>query len=72
MTRNTALKIVNPLLALAVMHQALSGVLNGMIPPDTFERLHKAGGLALVLLALAHVSLNWPWIRANFLPARRP
>lgn len=67
MNRNMLLKVVNPLLALSFLTQAGSGLFHGSLSHETFEILHENGGYALIALALAHVALNWPWIRSTLL-----
>ena len=65
MTRDKALKIVNPVLGLAVVCQVLSGVFHEFLPREAFENLHGGGGLVVAVAAAIHAGLNWAWIRAN-------
>ena len=77
MTKNTALKILNPILGVLLINQALTGIFADALfrrSPRAFEVLHEGGGYLLVSLAILHVILNWNWIRANFFrkkPARQ-
>jgi len=72
MNKQKMLKIVNPVLGLLLVNQAVTGIMHDSLPHEAFEILHM-GGLLLVLLAAVHVWLNWSWVKANFLrvPAKR-
>jgi hypothetical protein len=66
MKRNTALKIVNPLLAVLVANQILTGLFGRSLSREGFEILHKDGGFVLAGVAVLHLILNWNWVKANF------
>ena len=68
--RNTVLKILNPLLGLAVLSQIITGVIHGILPRDLFETLHMAGGIAVAAAATLHIILNWNWIKSNYFRSR--
>lgn len=63
------LKVVNPILALAFVIQAVTGVLFAfdVNVPEFFYALHKYSGVAMVLAACCHIYLNWGWIKAHIL-----
>lgn len=65
MTKTIALKIVNPVLGVLLLSQALTGLVHGFLPRRLFEVVHQGNGIMLVLVAAIHVSLNWNWIKAN-------
>lgn len=67
MNKTNALRIVNPVLALIVIAQALTGLLQEFIPYELFKLLHRAGGLLLIIAVATHVYLNWSWISAAFI-----
>ena len=67
MTKAMALKIVNPILGVLIITQALSGFFHGALSYEAFEIIHEGGGALLILCVLVHVILNWNWIKANFL-----
>lgn len=71
MKRNTMLKILNPILGILLVNQIVTGLLNDSISHETFETLHKPGGIVLTIAIALHVFLNWNWIKANFFK-RRP
>ena len=70
MQRNSVLKVVNPVLGLAIMNQLVTGLLRGVIPRDTFQILHEWGGIAVAAAVVLHVSLNWAWIKATYFRGR--
>jgi hypothetical protein len=67
MDKRTALKIVNPVLALLVLNQPFSAFLYSMTHREVFDNMHVGGGIALLVLAAIHLMLNWNWVRINFL-----
>jgi protein-S-isoprenylcysteine O-methyltransferase Ste14 len=66
MNKNSALKVVNPVLAILMLNQPFSGLLYSVTDWDTFESLHIGGGILLVVLAAVHLMLNWKWVSTNF------
>lgn len=64
--RITSLKFLNPILALAVLCQLLTGLFHGVLPRSAFELLHFWGGGLVAACALTHVGLNWNWVRATY------
>ena len=71
MKRNSVLKVVNPILAVLLLNQVLTGLLREVLPGEVFEVMHVGGGVLLALVAVMHVVLNWNWIRNNFRRASR-
>jgi len=68
--RNSVLKVVNPVLGLLLISQALTGILHDALPEKVFEVGHVGGGILLLVVAALHVILNWPWVKNNFLRRR--
>ena len=71
MKRQKALRILNPVMLAVLLYQGVTGVFRFSFY-DHFKLMHPIAGLALLVLALAHLALNWPWIRTNYLSRRRP
>ncbi len=71
MRKNTALKILNPILAILIVTQVLSGVLGFRLSFEVFNVVHKGGGAVLSAAIVLHVVLNWSWVRTNLLSGRR-
>ncbi len=64
------LKIVNPILAILFFGQAFSGIFHDIIPYGIFAKAHGSVGYLLAAAAIAHIVLNWSWIKVNFLKSR--
>lgn len=67
MKRNVQLKVLNALLALLLVSQALTGLFRDSLPEKVFENIHVPGGLLIIAGVSLHVVLNWGWVRINFL-----
>ncbi|MDQ7779854.1 MAG: hypothetical protein RDV41_09105 [Planctomycetota bacterium] len=70
MTRNSALKVLNLILAVLLLNQAVTGGLHEMLAHKTFEIMHGGGAALFLFCAALHVILNWNWVKANLF--RRP
>lgn len=66
MKPTTMLKVLNPILAILIINQALTGLMADQLSHEAFEVLHEGGGLLLVIVAAAHLFLNWGWVKASF------
>lgn len=69
MKKSALLKIVNPLLILLFITQALSGILHDYLMEvsyETFEIIHGIGGYVFVFLVVVHFTLNWNWVKSTF------
>jgi len=66
MKRNDGLKVLNPVLGVLVLHQAVTAIFRGALGHEAYELLHGGGGILLVAGAAAHVVLNWNWVKASF------
>jgi hypothetical protein len=62
-----ALKILNPILLVLFINQAVTALLSEQISPKTFEIFHKGGGTILIVLAILHIVLNFNWFKATYL-----
>lgn len=72
MKKNTALKALNPIIAILLVNQLLSGFFSGSISPAAFEIRHEGGGIVLAIAILLHVILNWNWIKSSYLAKASP
>jgi hypothetical protein len=66
MKRNTALKILNPILLVLFISQAVTGLFHEKISADAFEFFHEGGGMILIVLILLHIILNFNWFKASY------
>jgi hypothetical protein len=72
MKRSTVLKVINPVLAVLMISQMFSGFFGGALPHEAFEILHEGGGIALAILVLLHLILNWNWVKATYFKRAAP
>ena len=70
MKRNSLLKILNPILAVLLVNQIITGLLHGYLSEEAYEILHGGSGLVFAVAALLHVIMNWNWVKSNFLKGR--
>jgi len=68
MKRNTALKILNPILVVLAVNQATTVLFREKLSAETFEFFHQGGGAILLGLIIVHFVLNFNWIKANYFP----
>jgi cytochrome b subunit of formate dehydrogenase len=71
MNKFKVLRIVNPLLILVFLIQAVTGIIFTFVSNIPYVQLlaaiHKYNGVLMVVLVIIHVSMNWGWIKANIL-----
>ncbi len=71
MAKKNALKFVNILLALSFVMTAFGGLTRffapAIIPYATFKLIHPYFGLFFVATAVAHITLNFAWIKSTYL-----
>jgi hypothetical protein len=66
MRRNTALKILNPILVVLFINQAVTVMFLDELPAWAFQIFHKGGGATLLILIAVHFILNFNWVKANY------
>ncbi len=67
MKKNTALKIINPILFFLLVFQLFTGLFHGLFSKETFEAIHAGNGVVLAVFALVHLALNWTWVKSTYL-----
>lgn len=76
MSKVTLLRIVNSLLLLAFLVQAATGIIFSLeihVPAmELLSEIHEYVGLLMVVLVIAHLSLNWGWVKANIFKKWQP
>jgi hypothetical protein len=65
MKNSTLLKIVNPLLFIAVLSQFANVLMQKLITADWVIEMHEIIGYSIGALVVLHVMLNWTWVRNN-------
>jgi hypothetical protein len=68
MRRNTALKILNPILLVFFVNQAVTVIFREHLSFEAFKIFHKGGGAILIGLIVLHLILNFNWVKANYFP----
>ena len=63
MKTQKVLKVLNPLLPILVLWQLFTSLFRSQIGYEAFERTHPIGGFLLVIVAAAHLILNWGWVK---------
>ena len=71
MNKQKALKWVNLALFLLLIVQLLSGAAALFGLGAGTLALHIYAGLAMVLFVLAHLWLNWGWVKLNFFKGKK-
>ncbi|MFA5424676.1 MAG: hypothetical protein WC374_12550 [Phycisphaerae bacterium] len=66
MKKNTALKILNLILAVMLINQVVTGLMADELSAGTFEILHEGAGLVLAGLIVLHLVLNFGWIKTSY------
>ena len=61
------LKIVNSLLFISLVVQAVSGLWLFWKDSEFFANIHKYNGLLFLVLVATHIVLNWNWIKTVLL-----
>ncbi len=58
---------VNILLFISVLFQSVSGLimLFFSIEPEWMDSVHSYNGLAMAILVVLHIILNWTWIKTQ-------
>ena len=67
MNKNRILKVLNPIIAILILNQAVTGLFQKSISYKTYEVLHGGGGIITVIAIIIHVILNWKWVHASYL-----
>lgn len=66
MNKANLLKRLNPLLFLALLFQAASGVFYFLVGGEVWEDIHLFGGFMMIVIAGLHIFLNWGWVKSNY------
>ena len=66
MIKTRILLILNPIIAILILNQAVTGILKKSISYGTYEVLHGVGGIITVIAVIIHVILNWKWVSSNY------
>ena len=67
MNKPKLLKIVNIIIFFCVLNQVMTGLGSDLLNKDVFAVLHPLGGILVAIFAVAHIALNWAWVKSNIL-----
>lgn len=70
--RKQLLKIVNCGLGILFFAVGLTGLFPDQTPKRVFDIAHEEGGKVFVFFALAHLALNWAWVKNTLLRQKKP
>ena len=71
MKKTKMLKYINPIIGILILTQLLSGIFNRTLHYETFEIIHKGGGVLFFIGVITHVALNWGWVKTTFIGKRQ-
>lgn len=66
MNKNAVLKVLNPILAIMIVVQMVTGLLHSRISHEMFEVFHEFWGKMLFGVIILHVVLNWTWVTSAY------
>jgi uncharacterized membrane protein len=66
MRRKTLHKILNPVLIVLFINQAVTVLFLDELPRKAFQIFHKGGGAVLLVLMAVHFILNFNWVKTNY------
>jgi len=74
--KNTALKFINPILAVLFLAVIITVGLYKFGPSaikgsETLAELHEFAGILFFCVALIHLYFNWAWIKLNILGIKK-
>ena len=73
MDRKKLLKIVNVGLGIIFLDMAITGSFPDWFSHDLYHVLHEEMGKVFIFFAVAHLALNWGWVKNTlFKKSRKP
>lgn len=66
MKKTSILKIINPLLFIIALLQAVTGAIYFLGGNGLNSIIHMIGGAVMAGLAVIHIFLNWGWVKSNY------
>ena len=70
MDKKTLLRIVNPILLALVVNQLATGFKPRLYGLGTFRLMHKQMAVILSIVLVAHLALNFAWMKNTYWRAR--
>jgi undecaprenyl pyrophosphate phosphatase UppP len=66
MKQGKVLKVLNVIIGILMLNQAVTGLLRERLPEETFEHFHIVGAVLLVTGTIFHLIKNWTWVKATY------
>ena len=66
MTKNTARKILNPILAVLAVNQGVTIVLRNRMTGEAFTFFHETIGVIFMVVIVMHFVLNLNWVKSSY------
>ena len=66
MIKNRILKVLNPIIAILILNQAITGMFQEPISHHTYEVVHGGASVVTVIAVIIYVTLDWKWISSNY------
>lgn len=71
MNKQLILKVLNVFLLLDFLCLLVTVLLNETLPKEVFFKIHPIFGSLLLLLVVAHLILNWSWIKNSYIKRKK-
>ncbi len=71
MKTSTILKIINPVLFVAIIAQSANIIVQKFIFAEWVLLMHSIIGYFIGILVLIHIVYNWTWVKNNFLKVKK-
>ena len=71
MNRKKILKIVNVALSLVFLDMAITGSFPDLFSQNVYHVIHEQMGKVFIFFVLAHLALNWNWVKNTLLKRSR-
>ncbi len=72
MKKKDALKIINPILLVLVVNQFATGLKPNLFGAGSFRLMHKRVSWLLAAGLVAHLALNFSWIKSAYATKSKP
>ncbi|KPQ37493.1 MAG: hypothetical protein HLUCCA11_00160 [Phormidesmis priestleyi Ana] len=71
MSRKQLLKVINIGLGILFLDMAVTGLFPDLVSHDIFHIVHEKAGKVFVFFAIAHLALNWNWVKLTLLKKKK-
>jgi len=71
MNKQSILKVLNVFLLFDFLCLLVTVLLNETLPKEVFFKIHPIFGSILLFLVVAHLVLNWSWIKNSYIKRKK-